>query len=117
MNSVEIVKALCKDKKIAISRLERDLGFSNGYIGQLRKGVLPTDRLVLIADYLNVSTDYILTGELDSSDGQKEKPAAPKNDGLDKERAEWITAWENATPEQRKYALAVLTLQVPPAED
>lgn len=63
MNSVERVKSICKEKKIPISKLERDLGYSNGYIGQLRKGVFPTDRLVDIATYLNVSTDYLLTGE------------------------------------------------------
>lgn len=63
MNSVERVKTICKEKKIPISKLERDLGYSNGYIGQLRKGVFPTDRLVDIANYLGVSTDYLLTGE------------------------------------------------------
>lgn len=63
MNSVERVKSICKEKKIPISKLERDLGYSNGYIGQLRKGVFPTDRLVDIANYLNVSTNYLLTGE------------------------------------------------------
>lgn len=61
MSSVERVKSICKEKKIPISKLERDLGYSNGYIGQLRKGVFPTDRLVDIANYLNVSTDYLLT--------------------------------------------------------
>lgn len=60
MNSVEIVKLLCKEKQIPISRLERDLGYSNGYIGQLRKGVFPTNRLVEIANYLAVSVDYLL---------------------------------------------------------
>lgn len=60
MNSVERVKALCKERKIPISRLERDLGFANGYISQLRKGVFPSDRLAKIADYLSVSTDDIL---------------------------------------------------------
>ena len=46
MNSVDRVKKICKDRKIPISRLERDLGFSNGYISQLRKGVFPEDRIV-----------------------------------------------------------------------
>ena len=63
MNSVERVKSICKERKIPISKLERDLGYSNGYIGQLRKGVFPTDRLVDIANYLNVSTTYLLTGD------------------------------------------------------
>lgn len=62
MNSVDRVKKICKERKIPISRLERDLGFSNGYIGQLRKGVFPSDRLTLIADYLNVSFDFLMTG-------------------------------------------------------
>ena len=60
MNSVERVKALCKERRIPISRLEKDLGFANGYIGQLRKGTFPDDRLVKIAEYLNVSTSFIM---------------------------------------------------------
>ena len=67
MNSVERVKELCKERKIPISRLEKDLGFSNGYIGQLRKGIFPADRLRDIADYLGVSVDYLLTGEDEST--------------------------------------------------
>ena len=63
MNSVERVRSICKERKIAISKLEKDLGFANGYIGQLRKGIFPADRLAVIAEYLSVSTEYLLTGE------------------------------------------------------
>ncbi len=63
MNSVERVKSLCKERRIPISRLEKDLGYSNGYIGQLRKGVFPSDRLQQIAEYLNVTPDYLLNGD------------------------------------------------------
>lgn len=63
MNSVERVKFICKERKIAISKLERELGFSNGYIAQLRKGTFPADRLADIAAYLSVSTEYLLTGQ------------------------------------------------------
>lgn len=66
MNSVERVKRLCKERKIPISKLEKDLGYSNGYIGQLRKGVFPADRLADIAKYLSVSVDYLLTGDTGS---------------------------------------------------
>ena len=72
MNSVERVKAICKERKIPISKLESDLGFSNGYVGQLRKGVFRGDRLAKIASYLNVTTDYLLTG--------KEKAPAPEGE-------------------------------------
>lgn len=62
MNAVERIKKECKDRNIPISRIEKDLGFANGYIGGLRKGHVPSDRLTMIADYLGVSEDYLLTG-------------------------------------------------------
>lgn len=71
MNSVERVKKLCKENKIPISKLERDLGFSNGYIGQLRKGVFPDDRLAKIAEYFGVSVDYLMTGETINTNNPK----------------------------------------------
>lgn len=61
MNSVERVKAICKEKKIPISKLEKMLGYGNGYIGQLRKGEFPASRLVEIATALNVPLESILT--------------------------------------------------------
>lgn len=75
MNSVERVRSICKERKIAISKLEKDLGFSNGYIGQLRKGSFPADRLAAIAEYLSVTTDYLLYGD--------KKTPVPKKDERD----------------------------------
>lgn len=63
MNSVERVRAICKERKIPIYKLEKDLGFSNGYIGQLRKGVFPADRLAAIAEYLAVTPEFLMSGE------------------------------------------------------
>lgn len=37
MNTVDRIKAICKERKIPISRLEKACGFANGYIGQLKK--------------------------------------------------------------------------------
>ena len=54
MNTVERVISICKERGIPLSHIERDLGFANGYLGQLRKGTLPNDRLTRIADYLGV---------------------------------------------------------------
>lgn len=60
MNSVELVKKICKERKIPISHLETTCEFSNGYIRKLKEGKFPSDRLVKIADFLNVTTDYLL---------------------------------------------------------
>ena len=61
MNTVDFLKQVLKERRIPLSRIERDLGFANGYIGQLKKGTFPYDRLVMIAEYLNVSPDYLAT--------------------------------------------------------
>ena len=66
-NTVEKVKAICKKRKIPIARLERELGFSNGYIRGLREGKFPADRLKAISDYLNVSIEYLLGMEEESN--------------------------------------------------
>lgn len=63
MNAVERVKNICKERKIPISKLEKDCGFSNGYISQLKKGVFPNDRIAIISDYLGVSNHFLTTGE------------------------------------------------------
>ena len=62
MDSVELVKQICKTRKIPISKLEKDCGFANGYIRKLKEGKFPSDRLLIIANYLNLSTEYFLTG-------------------------------------------------------
>lgn len=82
MNSVDFVKSICKDRRIPISRLERDLGFANGYIGQLKKGTFPYERLVMIADYLGYDPDYIATGGQSSGSGS--------SDGLSASEAELL---------------------------
>lgn len=70
MNTVERVKMICKERKIPLSRLERECGFSNGYIGQLRKGSIPDDRLLKIANYLGMTVDQLTGVQTDvQSDG------------------------------------------------
>ena len=64
MNDVEKVKQICKERKIAISKLEKDLGFANGYIGQLKKGYFPSDRAVKISAYLGIELNGTAESEI-----------------------------------------------------
>lgn len=89
MTTVEMVKAICKERRIPISRLERDLGFSNGYIAQLKKGMMPADRLHAVAEYLKLSVSELL----DPNEKTKKSPAP--NEG-EAERAEFIRLYEAA---------------------
>ena len=63
MTTVERIKSICKELKIPISRLEKDLNFGNAYIAGLKKGTVPDDRLRLISKYLDVSVEYLMTGK------------------------------------------------------
>lgn len=69
MNTVEKIKLICSQRKIAISRLERECGFANGYIRSLRSGVIPSDRLQIVADYLDVPVTYLLDVQSDVHEG------------------------------------------------
>lgn len=99
MSVVDKVKTLCKERKIAISRLERDLGFGNGYISQLRKGTLPNDRMAKIANYLGVSIEFLM-GE----PTQKEKDPAV-SDEADDVTKELYSIWSTASEEERAMLL------------
>lgn len=63
----ERIKEMCRQRGIAVSKLEKDLGFANAYIVQLNPETIQHGRLQKIADYFGVTTDYLLTGE--TSDG------------------------------------------------
>lgn len=60
---IERIKQLCRAQKIPISKLERECGFANGYIGQLKKGNIPYERLEKISKVLGVSVSYLATGK------------------------------------------------------
>lgn len=59
MTSVEYIKQICKEKNIPISRLERDLGFSNGYIRNMKNRTLSAERASKIAEYLQVPVEKL----------------------------------------------------------
>ena len=62
MNVVEKVKELAKVRGIPLYILERECGFSNGYIGSLRKGTMPLERVKILAEYFDLPLSYF-TGE------------------------------------------------------
>ena len=67
MNQVERIRELCEENGIAISKLERDLGFSNGYFNSLRKGKVAIERLKKVAEYFGVDIDTLRYGERDDN--------------------------------------------------
>ena len=61
MTVLERIKMLCRERKnISITTLEQTLSYSNGSLSKAKD--IPSSRIMEIAMFLGVSTDYILTG-------------------------------------------------------
>lgn len=57
---VEKIKKICKERKVPISRLEEDLGFTKGYIYKLEKSSPSVDNAKKIADYLKIPINKLV---------------------------------------------------------
>ena len=62
-NSVEYVRSICKERRIAVSQLEKDCGFANGYLNPKKITKISYERAVIIAQYLNISVEDIMSAE------------------------------------------------------
>lgn len=54
------IKKLCEERKISINELENSLGYSKNTLYRLKSQNPGADKLEKIADYFDVSTDYLL---------------------------------------------------------
>lgn len=54
------IKELCQKQGISLNQLEDKLNFSTNYLYSMKKGNPKADNLQKIADYFNVSIDYLL---------------------------------------------------------
>jgi transcriptional regulator with XRE-family HTH domain len=71
---LEIIQNLCKEKGISIFKLEKDLNFGNGTIYKWDKSSPAIDKLKKVADYFEVSIDYLI-----ASSNLKQVPRAFTN--------------------------------------
>lgn len=79
MSSIkETVQQLAQKHGYSIASLERKLGFSNGSIAKWDKQSPSADRLQQVADYFDVSVDYLLGR--DTNDDMTDKKSIDLND-------------------------------------
>jgi len=79
-NSVQFVRDICKERGIPVSLLERQCGFSNGYLNPKKLTRLPYDRAKTIADFLGIEVTQILTGEKNSAPAPEGRSAVTDQD-------------------------------------
>ncbi|WP_321388992.1 helix-turn-helix transcriptional regulator [uncultured Enterococcus sp.] len=64
MTTFERVKKLADSQKISIVELEERLGFGKNSLYRWKTSAPASDKLQKVADFFNVSTDYLLGREL-----------------------------------------------------
>ncbi|MFS0954366.1 helix-turn-helix domain-containing protein [Enterococcus durans] len=98
MNTYEIIKELAKSKKISISELERVLGVSNGFLVKWKTRKPNPIVLEEIADYFNVSVDYLLG---------REKKETPKHVDLSEDDTVFSFDGKEISKETMRKAIAI----------
>lgn len=93
------IKALCKEKKTSISKLEKQLGFGNGVIGRWDKSVPSYERLAAVANALDVQVSY-LTGETDDPSAGIKKDPIPKDEAVSPAAQEILDFLDSASGEE-----------------
>lgn len=71
-STLEKIKELAQKQGISLQKVAEDLGYSINYLYTLKEKTPKSDRLQEIADYFNVSTDYLL--------GRTDNPAIANDD-------------------------------------
>ena len=68
MDLKERIKELCKVNGVSMNKVESDLNFGKGYISKLGKSTPNASKIRQIADYFDVTVDYLISGK-ESSQG------------------------------------------------
>lgn len=101
----EKTKYLCDNKNITIAKLERELNFSEGSVSKWKTSKPSFDKLISVADYFNVSLDFITGRSLIRSLSEY----VISNCDL----AHIQIAREHMTDEEKKRMMAILKLTFP----
>ncbi|MBU7218726.1 helix-turn-helix domain-containing protein [Staphylococcus gallinarum] len=95
MNTFQKIRNLANKEGLSIAELERKLNLSNGSISRWKNAAPSSKGLIAVADYFDVSVDYLLGRDKDDYEGEHE----------DEEIRIMHRGVKNMTEEDRKKAL------------
>ena len=69
MSIIDRINGLLKERQISAAKMMRDLNLSSGLYSQWKSldRIPSTDKIEMVAAYLGVSTDYLITGNAESN--------------------------------------------------
>ena len=73
MTIVERIQFKAKEKGVSIKALEREAGLSNGLIRRWTESSPQCDKLIIVANYLQVSLDWLVLGKENSELSETEQ--------------------------------------------
>lgn len=96
----ERVKELCKQQGISVNQFEKEVGVAKGYVSKLDNSTPNGKKIQAMADYLGVSSDYLITGETAEPYYQDEETARIAQEIKDNEELKGLfSAARDASPE------------------
>ena len=63
------IRELCKKRGVSLSQVERDCGFASGSISHWDTKMPSVERVGRVADYFNISVDYLMGRQAPSDKG------------------------------------------------
>lgn len=72
MNTFQKIRSLASEQGLSIAQLERELNLSNGSISRWKNAAPSSKGLVAVADYFDVSVDYLLGRDKEEYKGEQE---------------------------------------------
>jgi len=108
MTTIERILALLQQRGVTQYRLSKDLGISESVISSWKRNVQKpsTDIVVKIAEYLNVTTDYLL--------GVKENPETSAATGREhsKDETDLVSTYRQLTPNSKQIVQTVAQMEL-----
>ncbi|RSK05990.1 helix-turn-helix domain-containing protein [Streptococcus sp. A12] len=107
----EKIKELADKRGISLTKLEEDLGYSRNTLYKLKSQKPNAERISEIADYFNVSTDYLL-GRTDNPNVAKDGDASAPLDLRDIAAQSMLFDGKTLTEEDIDFITAVLEVHL-----
>ena len=109
MTILERIKMICKEKKgIALTALESILGYSNGALSKAKD--IPSSRIMEIANYLNVSIDFLMTGKEPEEDFSDEAAHLVAKIRKDTELSKALQKYFELSDAKKKHVVELINL-------